>query len=86
LINRFFTIKRRSGGNVESTAGGLLLTRKKGIRGLLVNSTVSADAKFLRRVFIALVTLTALAGAMAALTTVQAMEKASPGGCHFFCE
>jgi hypothetical protein len=50
-----------------------------------VNSTVSADAKFLRRVFLALVILTLIAGGMAAFTTVQAMEKAEPGVCHFFC-
>lgn len=55
-------------------------------RGLTLNTTLTADAKFLRRVLIGLVLLTTVAGAMAALTTVQAMEKAQPGACHFFCE
>ncbi len=50
-----------------------------------MNSTVTADAKFLRRVFLALVMLTIVAGGMAAFTTVQAMDKAEPGACHFFC-
>ncbi len=37
------------------------------------NVTVSADAKFLRRVFLALVGLTLATGAIAGFTTVQAM-------------
>jgi hypothetical protein len=51
-----------------------------------LNPTVTADAKFLRRVLFGLVMLTIVAGAMAAFTTVQAMEQAKPGACHFFCE
>ena len=51
-----------------------------------MNPTVVADAKFLRRVLFGLMILTAIAGGMAAFTTVQAMEKAQPGACHFFCE
>ena len=51
-----------------------------------MNSTVTADAKFLRRVLIGLVVLTTLAGAMAGLTTVQAMEKTPGGACLLFCE
>jgi hypothetical protein len=39
-----------------------------------VNTTLSADAKFLRRVLFVLMTMTTIAGAMAALTTVQAMN------------
>jgi len=50
-----------------------------------VNSTVTADAKFLRRVLFGLVLLTTIAGAMAAFTTVQAMDKDSPDACMFFC-
>ena len=49
-----------------------------------MNSTVSADAKFLRRVFLGLVMLTTLAGGMAAFTTVQA--KSANGVCVMFCE
>jgi hypothetical protein len=37
------------------------------------NVSVSADAKFLRRVFLGLVGLTLAAGALAGFTTVQAM-------------
>jgi hypothetical protein len=37
-----------------------------------VNSTVKADAKFLRRIFLALVFLTTIAGGMVGFTTVQA--------------
>jgi hypothetical protein len=37
-----------------------------------VNSTAKADAKFLRRIFLALVFLTTVAGGMAGFTAVQA--------------
>ncbi len=39
--------------------------------------TVKADAKFLRRVLVALVGLTVFAGAVAGFTTVQAMNHPS---------
>jgi hypothetical protein len=39
-----------------------------------MNSTVVADAKFLRRVFLGLVLLTTLAGGLAAFTTARATE------------
>ncbi len=37
-----------------------------------MNSTVKADAKFLRRIFLGLVFLTTVAGGMVGFTTVQA--------------
>ncbi len=52
---------------------------------LPVGSTVQADAKFLRRVFLGLVFLTLVTGAMAGLTTVQAMTDKS-GTCLIFCQ
>jgi hypothetical protein len=51
-----------------------------------LNSTVTADAKFLRRVLFGLVILTLVSGAMAAFTTVQAMDERAPGACNIFCE
>lgn len=53
--------------------------------GLTVGSSVQADARFLRRVFLGLVLLTLATGAMAGLTTVQAMTE-KPGSCVFFCQ
>ena len=50
-----------------------------------MSSTVQADAKFLRRVFLGLVLLTLVTGAMAGLTTVQAMTE-SAGHCVIFCQ
>ena len=50
-----------------------------------MSSTVQADAKFLRRVFLGLVLLTLVTGAMAGLTTVQAMTE-STGYCVIFCQ
>jgi hypothetical protein len=41
-------------------------------KGNLVNSTVKADARFLRRIFLGLVLLTLIAGGMAGFTAVQA--------------
>jgi hypothetical protein len=41
-----------------------------------MNSAVQADAKFLRRVFMVLVALTFVAGAMIAFTTSQALSEA----------
>lgn len=40
-----------------------------------MNNTVQADAAFLRRVLMALVALTLIAGAMVGLTTAQAMTE-----------
>jgi hypothetical protein len=50
-----------------------------------VSSTVQADAKFLRRIFIGLVFLTLVTGGMAGFTTVQAMTGQS-GACVIFCQ
>jgi hypothetical protein len=52
--------------------------------GIILGTTVTADAKFLHRVFLALVFFTTIAGAMVGLTTVQAMN-AQPNSCVFFC-
>jgi hypothetical protein len=49
-----------------------------------VNTTVSADAKFLRRVLLALVMLTLMAGGMAAFTTARAT--ANDPACQIACE
>ena len=50
-----------------------------------MSSTVQADAKFLRRIFAGLVLMTLVTGAMAGVTTVQAMT-GQPGSCTFFCQ
>jgi len=50
-----------------------------------VATTVQADAKFLRRIFLGLVFLTLLTGGLAGLTTVQAMTGAS-GNCTTACD
>ena len=50
-----------------------------------MSSTVQADAKFLRRIFMGLVFLTLVTGGMAGLTTVQAMTDKS-GACVIFCQ
>ena len=50
-----------------------------------MSSTVQADAKFLRRIFLGMVFLTLVTGGMAGLTTVQAMSDKS-GACVFFCQ
>lgn len=50
-----------------------------------MGTSVQADAKFLRRIFMGLVFLTVVTGAMAGLTTVQAMTGGS-GACLMFCE
>ncbi|MGQ0484597.1 MAG: hypothetical protein ACT4SY_04510 [Hyphomicrobiales bacterium] len=44
-----------------------------------------ADTKFLSRVLLGLVFLTLVTGALAGLTTVQAMTEAT-GQCYFFCQ
>jgi hypothetical protein len=51
-----------------------------------VNSTVKADARFLRRVFVSMVVLTTVAGGLAAYTTVQAKNAIDPKNCLIFCE
>ena len=53
--------------------------------GFKVGSSVQADAKFLRRIFLGLVFLTLVTGGMAGLTTVQAMSDKS-GACYIFCQ
>ena len=50
-----------------------------------MGTTVQADAKFLRRIFIGLVFLTLVTGGMAGVTTVQAMT-GTTGACVMFCE
>jgi hypothetical protein len=45
------------------------------MKGEIVNSTAKADAKFLRRIFLALVFLTTIAGGMVGFTAVQATIK-----------
>ena len=50
-----------------------------------MSSTVQADAKFLRRIFMGLVFLTLVTGGMAGFTTVQAMTGKS-GACVIFCQ
>jgi hypothetical protein len=50
-----------------------------------VGSSVQADAKFLRRIFMGLVFLTLVTGGMAGLTTVQAMT-GNTGSCVIFCQ
>jgi hypothetical protein len=46
----------------------------------MLQTTVQADAKFLRRVFLTLVFLTIAAGGMVGLTTAQAMTDAPLAG------
>jgi hypothetical protein len=50
-----------------------------------VGNSVQADAKFLRRVLIGMVFLTLVTGAMAGLTTVQAMTDKT-GTCFLLCQ
>jgi hypothetical protein len=51
-----------------------------------VNTTVKADAMFLRRVFLALVFVTTVTGGLAAFTTVQAMNASGQKACLFYCD
>jgi hypothetical protein len=51
-----------------------------------VNTTVKADAAFLRRVLLALVFVTTVSGGLAAFTTVQAMNAAGKSACVVFCQ
>lgn len=50
-----------------------------------MGSSVQADAKFLRRVFLGLVMATLVTGMMAAVTTVHAMSD-TLGHCVLFCQ
>lgn len=50
-----------------------------------MGTTVQADAKFLRRIFLGLVFLTLVTGGLAGLTTVQAMTGAA-GNCSVSCD
>jgi hypothetical protein len=47
-------------------------------------TTLTADAKFLRRVFLGLVALTIFTGSMAALAAAQAMSTEA-GNCLLIC-
>ena len=51
----------------------------------VASSTVQADAKFLRRIFMGLVLLTLVTGGLAGFTTVQAMTGSSTS-CTGNCE
>lgn len=50
-----------------------------------MGSSVQADAKFLRRIFLGLVFLTLVTGIMAGVTTVQATT-GEAGSCVIFCQ
>jgi hypothetical protein len=68
----------------ESDSGGCRCVSVEG--EFLVNTTVKADAAFLRRVFLALVFVTTVTGGLAAFTTVQAMNASGQKACMFFCD
>jgi hypothetical protein len=53
--------------------------------GFEVGTSVQADAKFLRRIFMALVLLTLATGGMAGFATVQAMTGV-PESCTAACD
>lgn len=53
--------------------------------GFEVGTPVQADAKFLRRIFLALVLLTLVTGGMAGFATVQAMTGVT-GSCTAACD
>ena len=52
--------------------------------GYSVGTTVQADAKFLRRIFLGLVFMTLVTGGLAGFTTVQAMSGSA--ACTANCE
>jgi hypothetical protein len=56
-----------------------------GSLGVIMSSTVAADAKFLRRVLMGLVVLTLFTGGMAAIATSQAMS-GEFSSCLMFCQ
>ena len=64
--------------------GGLAVCLRKGNN--LVNTSIKADAKFLRRIFLGLVAATVISGCMAALTTVQANATSGSDTCQVFCQ
>ena len=54
--------------------------------GPILNNSVQADTKFLRRIFVALVVLTLAAGGMVGFTTAQAMTDANTTCALLFCQ
>ena len=53
--------------------------------GTILNNSVQADTKFLRRIFVALVLLTLAAGGMVGFTAAQATtDENAP--CTLFCQ
>jgi hypothetical protein len=86
LINLFFTLNPPPDGKTYESAGVAGLCVSSSIGEVKVNSTVKADARFLRRIFLGMVVLTTVAGGLAAYTTVQAKTALEPGICLFFCE
>lgn len=86
MIKAFFTLKTPANANHDSSEarGRFAVCLRKGNNPL--NTTIKADARFLRRIFLGLVAATVISGCMAALTTVQA--KATDGGnsCLVFCQ
>jgi hypothetical protein len=68
---------------MSRAAGAAGVSASKGIGS--VNTTVKADAAFLRRVFLALVFVTTISGGLAAFTTVQAMNASGQNTCMMFC-
>ena len=65
-------------------SGGFAVCLRKGNNS--VNTSVKADAKFLRRIFAGLIAATVVSGGMAAITTVQAMTAQGHNACLFFCQ
>jgi hypothetical protein len=53
--------------------------------GSILNNSVQADKKFLRRIFMALVVLTLAAGGMVGFTTAQATTETNTS-CTLFCQ
>jgi hypothetical protein len=53
--------------------------------GSILNNSVQADKKFLRRIFMALVVLTLAAGGMVGFTTAQATTDTNTS-CTLFCQ
>jgi hypothetical protein len=53
--------------------------------GTILNNSVQADTKFLRRIFVGLVLLTLAAGGMVGFTTAQATTDV-PAACTVSCQ